>query len=253
MRNTLQKSFQIVIKHKVMFIWLMIVEAFFFYSHGFISGSIHRKFADYLTIIGVYLSEAAAGLTREETVFNLLDKVPEAQALIPSTIVLFILYLLSIYLLYCIIHGYIWYKVKHLVGEKIRFKEYSLSFFKVTILWFGLFIITLFLNSILIYQQSLVQRYNVEANPLFRYLLFLIWFVIIYFGLYSYTRGKLKNIFTDGVKNWQKLLPSYIIIGALLFISSKIFAMGNVVAWVIGLVLFLATLVWGKMYLNLVT
>ena len=243
----LKKSLDIIVKHWFLFIWMMIADAFFFFSYGFVSGGIFTKLVDYMTFAATKLS--AGG--RDVTLGVLIEQTPEVKAVIPTMLLLFILFFISLYILYCIIEGYVWFTAKNTVGQKTSFKDYMLKFFKVNLIWFSIYFITVFIDFVLTFQETIATKYGGETNPLLRVVYVAFWLVIFYFSLLSYTRK--KGWFGFGVRNWKTLLPAYLIIGLVIiivsFIAGKIFIVNEFITVIIGIVFLLPTFVWGRIYL----
>lgn len=237
-----------------LFLLLLVADAFFFYSYGFVSGGIFRKFADYMSAAAMHLTASAGEFGRGITLNTLIEQNPDVQQLINPMIILFIIFFLSIYVLYCIIEGYVWYKAKCIAGEKISFEKYFWRFTKINVLWFAIYFVTMAFTFIVTFQELLASRYGGEPRMIITVLYYVMWAVIFYFAFLSYALiGEKKKTFAFGKKHWKTLVPFYAIVGVLFYIINFLGGKLPEVLSYLGLLVLLMVFSFGRMYLFKVT
>ena len=248
------KSVAVVKKQWKALVLFLFIDIFFLYSYGFVSGGIFSTFGEYLTAFAMGATETTAG--RVISLAEIVRQNPDLQPLIMPMIVLFILYFISVYLLYCIIQGYAWFRVKKL-HEKILFNKFMLSFFKINIFWFVIYFITIFFTMLVLFQETIADQFGGEVNPLFSIIYKLFWAIFLYFAFLSYALiGSKKKLFMYGIQRWKDLVPLYIIIGAAFyavnFIAGKILGVVGfsiIISLLLGLVLLAPVFVFGRIFL----
>ena len=65
-----KETLGVIQKKWKLFLLLLVADAFFFYSYGFVSGGIFRKFADYMSAAAMHLTESAGEFGRGIVAFR---------------------------------------------------------------------------------------------------------------------------------------------------------------------------------------
>ncbi len=199
------------------------MDALFLILYGAIMGGIFKKAMLYL----VQAAYSAMQILDKQANSNLLDTllgVPETRVLVLKISFLLAIMLVLIFFAYCLTQGVAWAKSKS-AYIKTKTRDYLWLFFRINIVWFGIFI--LYKLALLAARLGALLDGRVAATKTTGEYIFL--FCFLYFVFISYALLKeengvwqtLKETFRIGTLQIHRIAPFYLTFALILLVVHK--------------------------------
>jgi len=141
---------------------------------------------------------------------------------VSQTMLIFIAATLALWMIF---KGINWYYAHLMTGKTPKTKEFIVSFFTKTIIWFLISLAVIFIAGFINY-KILISQSNISGpETTFTISIILIW-IISYFGLIAYslnTTKYIKTTFKAGIKQWKQTIPAYLLSTITIILSIIIF------------------------------
>jgi len=242
-------------------------DTLFFVIYGFVRAPLFNKISEYIVIIGAAITEGAATLVRgtNPTMSSIIANDQIASAYTNKLIILYAILALSVYLIYTFFHSVSWKMSKDIIGEKIGMYQFIKEFSFLTIFWFALFIVYYIIDFSMELRQAALQSIQAESSIGYWAIAIQVsLFVIIYFGLISYTLigkhslgKKLAKSLGLGITKIHYFVPCIALISAIFymfnFVLIKIGTINPYAMMGVGILTIIPAMTWARIYLNVVS
>ena len=237
------------------------IDFVFLFSFGFLISPLFQKIAEQLTSISFVTSQQAAAsrVTSIGASIGAWMQNPEVVGYVRNIVLIYVLMLISFYVIYSFFQGINWKIAGATAGVKMPFYRFMAHFFRINLLW--VIIIGLYhLSSIVVKLQMFSRaRLNIPGKPpLFYYagigLLIAGYFALLSYGLIGQTKSPLKKAFSLGVKRAKMIVPYYLLLLVTFFLIDLLLnqAKTAVLVMVGGILLFLPALALGRILMTLI-
>ena len=227
-RVTIARSWKALMGSKPLFLYSALFDLLFLFLAGLTNLVLVKKLTGIMYIIGGLLSKASldVGAGGAPSFFGLLSAA-QAWGGVAQFVVLFIVWVLGLYFLYCLFHGMGWRLAYDMIGRQQPLLPFVKRFFRINISWYLLFVLlnaVLFIVSYL--TTSIAKKTEVSVHRLW-YVPFLL---LLYVALVSYTRlEETRATGKDALRlagtGKTRLFPTYLLI-LLLFAVIDIILLG---------------------------
>lgn len=233
LRNSLLATAEAVKRAGWRILYVIVLEAFFFIFYGFVRAGLFTKLLEYLSALGISFIRTS-NLASSGQILSL--------ALV--TIV-------SLFLIYCVFQGTIWWLCHWLLKVKEDYSSYLLSFSRVS-LWWGLLILIYNIISLAVFIRSTVSKQPESTATIVLLNIFLA--VIAYFAVISYSTRphSIRKSVVIGVKDSIFIIPYFVIVAAVfaaLYFALSAVQASYIASLILQIVLVLPALAVSRMYL----
>jgi len=256
-RTTIARSWKALMSHKPLFLYSVLFDLLFLFLAGLVNMVLVKKLTSIMYIIGGLLSKASldagAGAGGAPSLFGLLSAA-RAWGYVAQFAVLFLVWVLGLYFLYCFFHGLSWRLAYGMTGRPRALLAFTKQFFRVNIVWYALFII---LNAILFVVSYLTTSIAKKSEVSVHWLWYAPFLLLLYIALVSYSRSEETGTRSNDALRlaWtgkRKLFPAYLLILLLFAVIDIILFgvsyLGQIPLVIVGFLLFVPAFTAARVY-----
>ncbi len=247
------RSLKRVYNNAYLLIFTILYDALFIICYGFIASAMAGKIAEFMASTGYFVVQESIKNAGGEGTISSIVWNSSARGELIMIAVLFILFVLSAYFVYCFFQGLCWRMIKRFSGEKITIKEQLKKFFLVNIFWFVWIVLYNIMDYLALLRKNLLQTES-SGFAFYTFMIVLGYFMLISYSLIGKEKSKIiRKSFLLGVKKINVLF-SYVIILIIMaalgmLISSSI---GNyLISIILQIFIVLPILSWARVYIDL--
>lgn len=231
-----------------------LVDALFFIAFGFLTGPVFAKLTEHVIIIGTLVSSqmrSAAGRARPAVIDALFQQPVSRYTW--QFLGLLALLLVTVFVLYCALHGLNWWLATSVAGKKTHWRDFLLRFARVNALWFALYVAWYCLDTVFDLRRLVVEKLSSQPAQGPAILLTIALVAIGYFAIVSYPLLNVRKAFALGIRAIPTLVPAFLLVAAHALVGNFIvrwLATVNAAAhFIIGIILLLVLLAWARLYI----
>lgn len=241
------KSFNLLKKEWKLSLLSCIIDGFFIFMLGIISGFLYDPIKQKLeVIITISFPKIQQGYALMKIIF-LEEVFPHTKDLAWLLLAL----IFAFYIVYVLFQGANWWIAHKISGEKYNLRRYLICFAKVNILWLALFIVYNVLDVINSLRNQFLAKTIQEANLWSNIVLSVVLIIIIYAALLSYAKQEFKQKF-NGLLRLNNISTFAVIAAILLilqFILINLEKINQTAGLIIGAILLFPIITWTRIYI----
>jgi len=246
-------SWKAIAQHKLYALASMVIDLVFFLCFGFLTAPIFDKLSVHVIIIGTLLSaqmRAAEGRARP-AVIDALFQQPVSH-FTWQFIGLLALLVITVFVLYCVLHGINWWLATSLAGKKTHWRAFLLQFLRVNALWMALYVAWYATDTVFDLRRMVVEKLSGQPAQGSALLLSVVLVALGYFAIVSYPLLNIRGAFSIGARKIPVIVPALVLIIAQFLVGNLIvgwlFTVNATAYFIIGSILLLFLLAWSRLY-----
>lgn len=228
-----------------------LIDIVFFITFGLLTAPIFDKLTQHVIIIGSLVSElmrAPAGRARPAVVDALF--MEPVKQFTWQFFGLLLLLAVTIFVLYCILHGFCWFMAIYLAGKKTSWKKHMIGFARVNLLWFGLFVAWFATDAIFDLRRLVVEKASGQPDMTSAVVLYVVLLAIIYLALLSYPSLSIKSAFS---RNITAAFPAIVLV-IIHFLAGNLVVtwlgqLNQTLMFVAGAIILFVLMAWARLYI----
>lgn len=245
-----RKSFSLLCDKLGLSMLCIFIDLLFFFAFGFFTAPVSARIGMILVNFTAIFSTGLKNAGRSDEMAGILFSANTLQ-LWKSFLGYALLFVLTVYIVYVIFQSFAWFVSMKIAGKKVLIWPFFWKFLLFNLFWFLLFVVYNLVDLIADLSAVLNNKefsiISIAGN------LFLL--LIAYFAVISYVRLNFKSAFVLGWKKYRQVLPSFLVVFLYFFalnvVLPPLFSVNYYLGAVLGIVLFLPSLVWARVFMIL--
>ncbi len=230
------------------------LDVLFFISLGFLTAPVFDKLTEHVIIIGSLVSaqmQAAAGRARPAIIDALFQEPVSGYTW--QFFGLLLLLAAVVFVLFWLFQGTAWWLAHGIAGKRHKWRQFLVSFGKVTSVWFLLYVVWYAIDLVLDLRGLLVEKATGQPAAGAGIVMFVILSLLVYFALLSCALLSVRKSLSVGARRVLGILPAMIVVLAHFlagnFVVRLLGQLHSAVMFVGGVVLLVALLAWTRVYI----